>query len=57
MQLFNLPARLGQSIWTWVSRGEVAILLFLGLAPLAITMALLWKTKQVIFDSVFGTRH
>jgi hypothetical protein len=26
------------------------------LLPLAMTMALLWKTKQVILDSVFGTK-
>jgi hypothetical protein len=30
--------------------------LVLGLAPLAITMALLWKAKEVILDSVFGER-
>ena len=29
-------------------------LTFLSLLPLALTMALLWKTKQVILDSVFG---
>lgn len=40
----------------WLARGEVALLLFLGLSPLAITMALLWKTKEVIFDSVFGSK-
>ena len=32
-------------------------LIFLALLPLALTMALLWKTKEVIFDSVFGLRH
>ena len=30
------------------------VALFLGLSPLAVTMALIWKTKEVIFDSVFG---
>lgn len=30
------------------------VLLFLVLLPLAVTMALLWKIKQVILDSVFG---
>ncbi|HSU54326.1 MAG TPA: hypothetical protein VLT36_09725 [Candidatus Dormibacteraeota bacterium] len=30
-------------------------LLLLILLPLAMTMALLWKTKEVILDSVFGT--
>jgi hypothetical protein len=30
------------------------VLLFLVLLPLAVTMALIWKIKQVILDSVFG---
>lgn len=30
--------------------------LVLGLAPVAITMALIWKAKEVILDGVFGTR-
>jgi hypothetical protein len=32
-------------------------LTFFALLPLAMTMALLWKTKEVILDSVFSTRH
>lgn len=32
------------------------LLLFLGLLPLAMTMALLWKTKEVILDGVFGAK-
>jgi len=31
-------------------------LLFLGLAPVAVTMALLWKAKEVILGAVFGAR-
>ena len=31
-------------------------LTFFALLPLAMTMALLWKTKQVILDSVFGAK-
>ncbi len=31
-------------------------LTFFALLPLAMTMALLWKTKEVILDSVFGTK-
>ena len=27
------------------------------LLPLAMTMALIWKTKEVILDSVFGSRQ
>jgi hypothetical protein len=31
-------------------------LIFFALLPLAMTMALLWKTKEVIFDSVFNAK-
>jgi len=34
-------------LWIW-------LLVFLFLLPLAMTMALLWKIKEVILDSVFG---
>jgi hypothetical protein len=30
------------------------VLLLFVLPPLAMTMALLWKTKEVILDNVFG---
>ncbi|MGH7940655.1 MAG: hypothetical protein ACREFR_06240 [Limisphaerales bacterium] len=46
----------GMELLFWLGRGELAILLFLGLSPLAITMALIWKTKEIIFDSVFGSK-
>lgn len=36
---------------TWVAWSVVCLLLLL---PLSLTMALLWKTKEVILDSVFG---
>jgi hypothetical protein len=52
----DLPARFGPRVWIWFDHGEIAILLFMGLAPLAITMALIWKTKETILDSVFGAR-
>jgi hypothetical protein len=52
LQMYFSPAR-----WFWIMRMAIAIMLFLGLSPLAITMALLWKTKEVIFDGVFGSRH
>jgi hypothetical protein len=42
---FALANQLGQ----WV-------LLFLALLPLALTMALLWKTKEVVLESVFGPK-
>jgi hypothetical protein len=46
----------GLELLSWIGRVEVAALLFLSLSPLAITMALIWKTKEVIFDSVFGAK-
>jgi hypothetical protein len=46
----------GLELLSWLGRVEVAALLFLSLSPLAITMALIWKTKEVIFDSVFGAK-
>lgn len=33
------------------------LLVFLVLLPVAMTMALLWKTKEVIYDSVFGGKR
>ncbi len=40
----------------WLDRLGFWTLVFFALLPLAMTMALLWKTKQVILDSVFGAR-
>jgi len=41
----------------WVNRLGFWALTFFALLPLAMTMALIWKTKEVILDSVFGARH
>ena len=53
VQLPNLPALLRivallMDHYNWVG------LIFLLLLPLAMTMALIWKTKEVILDSVFS---
>ena len=56
-QLTDLPARFNPQFLFFIQRAGIAILLFLGLAPLAITMALIWKTKEMILDSVFGSRQ
>jgi hypothetical protein len=56
-QMFDLSAMINPKILFWLQHAEIAVLLFLGLAPLAITMALIWKTKETILDSVFGSRH
>jgi len=41
----------------WVNRFSNLLLIFFILLPLAMTMALIWKTKEVILDAVFGARH
>jgi hypothetical protein len=56
-QMFDLSAMINPKILFWLQHAEIAVLLFLGLAPLAITMALIWKTKETILDSVFGARQ
>lgn len=56
-QIYDFPARLDPRMLLWLQRGETAVLLFLGLAPLAVTMALIWKAKEVILDGVFGPRQ
>ncbi|MGH7953176.1 MAG: hypothetical protein ACREFE_14845, partial [Limisphaerales bacterium] len=49
----RLTARLG-AIFLWLDRFSFWALIFFALLPLAMTMALIWKTKEVIFDSVFN---
>ena len=44
-------------LFGWFERGSYWLLVFFALLPLAMTMALLWKTKGVILDSVFGPRQ
>lgn len=41
----------------WIEHGGFWLLVFFALLPLAMTMALLWKTKEVILDGVFGARR
>jgi hypothetical protein len=51
----RLPAPLG-AIFVWLQGFGLLVLAFFALLPLAMTMALLWKTKEVILDSVFGAK-
>ncbi len=52
-QLPNLPAQF--LIFALIlERGSQWALIVLVLLPLAMTMALIWKTKEVILESVFG---
>jgi hypothetical protein len=39
-----------------MEHGGFWVLVFFALLPLAMTMALLWKIKEVILDGVFGNR-
>ncbi len=50
------PARLGV-LFLWLDRFSFWGLTFSALLPLAMTMALIWKTKETILDGVFGARH
>lgn len=54
-QIENLPFRL-QRLVGILESGTVWFPLPLVLLPLAMTMALLWKTKEVILDNVFGPK-
>jgi hypothetical protein len=40
-----------------LSQARRLLLLFLVLLPLAMTMTLLWKTKEIVLSSVFGREH
>jgi lysylphosphatidylglycerol synthetase-like protein (DUF2156 family) len=40
-----------------IDHASLWFLILLILLPLAMTMALLWKTKEVIFDNVFSASH
>jgi hypothetical protein len=51
----KLPLWLG-IIAAVMERGSLWMLVVLVLLPLAMTMALLWKTKEVILDSIFNAR-
>lgn len=56
-QGLGFQQRFDDRVWNWIERGTVAVLLFFGLSPVAITMALIWKTKEIIFDGIFGARR
>jgi len=54
-QFHTLPLWLGAVI-SVMERSSLWFLIVLVLLPLAMTMALLWKTKEVILDNVFGAK-
>jgi hypothetical protein len=51
----HVPRQFGPVLALW-DHGALLLLVLLGLLPLAMTMALIWKTKEVILDSVFGVK-
>jgi len=55
LQLPHPSAQVGHLL-VWLNRGSRLLLIFFVLLPLAMTMALIWKTKEVILDAVFGAR-
>ena len=55
VQIPHPSLRIGHLL-VWIDRGSRLLLIFFVLLPLAMTMALIWKTKEVILDAVFGSR-
>ncbi len=55
LQFRKLPVWLA-AVAMVLERGSPWFMVVLVLLPLAMTMALLWKTKEVILDSVFGPK-
>jgi hypothetical protein len=54
-KLPELPLPLGRMAF-WLNHASNLLLIFFVLLPLAMTMALIWKTKEVILAAVFGAR-
>jgi hypothetical protein len=55
IQIPDLPENVVRFLF-WLDRAGLGLLIFLILLPLAMTMALIWKAKEVVLDSVFGGR-
>ncbi len=56
LRVSPLPAQASALLY-FLDRGGEWIVLFLILLPIAMTMALVWKIKEVILASVFGPEH
>lgn len=61
-QTRNLPQELIAILgwlerYHWLERGKLLAGMFFVLLPLSMTMALIWKTKEVILDNVFNRRE
>ena len=55
LHVSQIPLQLGILV-VWLNRLGLWLLVFFALLPLAMTMALIWKIKETILDSVFGTK-
>jgi hypothetical protein len=55
-QMPRLSAPVG-TLLDWLIHFSDLLLIFFVLLPLAMTMALIWKTKEVILDAVFGSHQ
>ncbi len=55
-RLHTVPLWLG-TIMALLERSAIWLLIPLVLLPLTMTMALIWKTKEVILDNVFGAEN
>jgi hypothetical protein len=56
LRVSPLPSQ-ANVLFYFLDRAGLWIVLFFVLLPLAMTMALLWKVKEVILASVFGPEH
>lgn len=55
LQASQMPLEFG-ILFVWLNRLGLWLLIFFALLPLAMTMALIWKTKETILDSVFAAK-
>lgn len=55
LHVSQMPLEFGVLI-LWLNRLGLWLLTFFALLPLAMTMALIWKTKETILDSVFDAQ-
>jgi hypothetical protein len=55
LHVTQMPLEFGILV-VWLNRLGLWLLTFFALLPLAMTMALIWKTKETILDSVFDAK-
>ena len=55
LHVTQMPLEFGILV-VWLNRLGLWLLTFFALLPLAMTMALIWKTKETILDSVFAAK-